>query len=171
VPLAVPGCGSGADDEADADAVGLLTAGYDPETGRLQLIEYDADENGTVDTRTYMDGSVLLRVEIDNDEDGRVDRWEYYDADRNLERIGISSLGDGVVDSWLFEGANGIPDRWETFTEGRMATLALDDNGDDRPDRRLSYDREGRLSTIASDPDETGAYTSTVEVPVPPSEG
>ena len=94
VLLAVPGCGGGAGDDADADAVGLLTAGYDPESGRLQLIEYDADENGTVDTRTYMDGSLLLRVEIDNDEDGRVDRWEYYDADRNLERVGISSLAD-----------------------------------------------------------------------------
>ena len=48
VLLAVPGCGGGAGDDADADAVGLLTAGYDPESGRLQLIEYDADENGTV---------------------------------------------------------------------------------------------------------------------------
>lgn len=49
---------------------------YDPSTGRLQRLRLDSDQNGTVDTVSYMDGTRLIRIEIDKDEDGRVERWE-----------------------------------------------------------------------------------------------
>ena len=196
--LALVGCG--APDEGAAP--GLLSAGYDPATGRLELIEYDADENGIVDTWTHMDGSRVLRVEIDADEDGRIERWEYYADDGSLEKVGYSSAGDGIVDSWMFSTAegrlarvelstsrdetidrwefyendlliraeqdttnDGVVDRWETFEASRLVTAAFDENGDGRPDRRLSYDLEGTLMTIESEPDETGAFTIATDVP------
>ena len=202
--VGLSGCGA----PDDGAVPSLLNAGYDPETGRLQLIEFDSDENGTVDTWTHMDGSRVLRIEIDADEDGRIERWEYYDDDASLEKVGYSSGSDGIVDSWMFADAegrvarvelstsrdetidrwefyendlltrveqdttgDGIVDRWETFEEARLATAAFDENGDGRPDRRLTYDTAGTLTTIESDPDESGAYRTITEVPQPPAEG
>ena len=43
----------------------LVEAVYDEETGRLSEITYDSDQNGTIDTWTYMDGTRVLRAEID----------------------------------------------------------------------------------------------------------
>ena len=66
---------------------------------------------------------------------------------------------------------DGIVDRWETFEKARLATAAFDENGDGRPDRRLTYDTAGTLTTIESDPDESGAYRTITEVPRPSAEG
>src|SRR4051812_29866207 len=67
---------------------------YDKQTGRLQLLKYDSNKNGTIDTVSYMDGSRVLRIEIDADEDGKVERWEYYGADQKIEKIGLSREND-----------------------------------------------------------------------------
>ena len=87
VVLCVGLSGCGAPD--DGAVPSLLNAGYDLETGRLQLIEFDSDENGTVDTWTRMDGSRVLQIEIDADEDGRIERWEYYDERRQPREGGL----------------------------------------------------------------------------------
>ena len=49
-------------------------------------ITYDSDQNGMIDTWTYMDGTAVLRVEVDQDKDGTVDRWEYFDEAQQLEK-------------------------------------------------------------------------------------
>ena len=51
---------------------------YDPKTGKLQLLKYDSNGNGAIDTWSYMDGARAVRIDIDSDEDGKIDRWEYY---------------------------------------------------------------------------------------------
>ena len=95
---------------------------YDKQTGRLQLLKYDSNSNGKVDTVSYMDGARILRIEIDKDEDGKVERWEYYDADRKLEKIGFSRAGDGKEDAWSFAGVDGSIVRIEMSTarDGRV---------------------------------------------------
>src|ERR1700722_7992697 len=72
---------------------------YDKQTGELQLLKYDSDGDGKVDTWSYMDGTRVLRIEIDKDEDGKIDRWEYYGADQKLEKIGTSRANDGKIET------------------------------------------------------------------------
>ena len=84
-----------------------IEAEYDRETGRLELITFDSNDNGTIDTWSYMDGNRVVRIEIDNDEDGTLDRWEYYLEDQTLEKVGFSRGNNGVVDAWAFEGEDG----------------------------------------------------------------
>ena len=58
-----------------------IEAEYDRETGRLELITFDSDDNGTVDTWSYMEGKKVLRIEIDREKTGpssiteRTRRW------------------------------------------------------------------------------------------------
>ena len=116
------------------------TRSYNEETGRLELLTYDSDDNGVMDVWTYMDGTQILRAEIDNDEDGVIERWEYYDESQQLEKIGFSRGGDGVPDAWAYEGPDGqiervevsslrdgTIDRWEYYDAGIM-TRSDEDN-------------------------------------------
>ncbi|MGH9328950.1 MAG: hypothetical protein ACRD09_00780 [Vicinamibacterales bacterium] len=152
-------------------------ATYDPKTGRLQLLTYDADKNGRIDTWTYMDGTKVLRSEIDRDEDGKIDRWEFHREDGTLEKVGFSRANEGKVDAWAYSGADGAlarveedtnadgkPDKWETYTGGRKASVAFDENADGRADRRLTYGPGGALLSIESEPDAGGKFTKKVVV-------
>ena len=80
---------------------------YDKTTGRLQLLKYDSDGDGKIDTVSYMDGARVLRIEIDKDEDGKIDRWEYYGAGSKLEKVGFSRANDGKEDAWSYAGPDG----------------------------------------------------------------
>lgn len=71
-----------------------IDAEYDMETGRLELITFDSDDNGTVDTWSYIDGNTVLRIGIDQNEDSVVERWNYYVGDRILETVGSSRGGE-----------------------------------------------------------------------------
>jgi hypothetical protein len=89
---------------------------YDKASGRLQLLKYDADGDGRVETFGYMDGSRVVRIEVDRNGDGTIDRWEYYGAQRRLERVGFSRAGDGREDAWSFPDAGGAIERIELST-------------------------------------------------------
>lgn len=145
-----------------------VDAEYDVETGRLELITFDSDDNGTIDTWSYMEGNTVLHTEIDQDEDGTVDRWEYYREDRTLEKVGFSRSGGGVVDAWAFEGddgevarievstlADGTVDRWEFYEAGMLARVEEDVDLDGRPDKWETRE-EGRVATAAFDEDGDG---------------
>ena len=131
--------------------------------GRLQLLKYDANGNGTFDTFSYMDGARVVRIEIDQDEDGRIDRWEYYDANQRLEKIGMSRANDGTADAWAYYDAQGSLSRIDVSTrrDGRvtriehyvkdvMVSADEDTDGDGRPDKWERYDG-GRLASVAFD--------------------
>jgi hypothetical protein len=47
---------------------------YDPKTGVLQLLKYDTDGDGRIDTWHYMNGARVIRIEIDRDAEGLGDR-------------------------------------------------------------------------------------------------
>ena len=52
---------------------------------------------------------------------------------------------------------------WETYEGGALKTAAYDENGDGKPDRRLTYN-DGQLALIESEPDASGKYTKRVVV-------
>jgi hypothetical protein len=145
---------------------------YDPVTGRLKELTYDADRDGRIDTWTAMDGTRPLSSRIDRDGDGRIDRWEYYGAGGELLKIGFSRQNNGQVDAWAFAGADGkvqtiemsstgdegAIDRREFYdtarkdTQGGAALLGaeLDTDDDGRIDRWESY-QNGALRTVSFD--------------------
>jgi hypothetical protein len=141
IALIVPGCGRGR-----TSAQKLMTPEYDPKTGKLQLLKYDSDGDGKVDTVSYMDGARIVKIEIDKDEDGKIDRWEYYGPDQTIEKIGFSRAGDGKEDAWSFADAAGAVVRIEISTRG------------DGKVTRVEHFRQNTLVTAEEDTDEDGAF-------------
>src|SRR5438128_4698620 len=129
--------GTGACGGAGAEARKRIEPVYNRDTGRLQLLKYDSDGDGKIDTWSYMDAARVLRIEIDKDEDGKIDRWEYYGADQKLEKVGFSRANDGKEDAWSYAGADdsieridistrrdGRIDRTEYYKEGTLVRTA-----------------------------------------------
>jgi len=155
--LSAVACGPSADEKKRIEPV------YDKDTGRLQLLKYDSDANGRVDTYSYMDGARVLRIEIDKDEDGTIDRWEYYGPDQKIEKIGLSRANDGTVDAWAYQGPDGsiarievstrrdgTASRVEYFSKDVMVRAEEDTDGDGRIDKWETYDG-ARLASVAFD--------------------
>ena len=177
---------------------------YDPATGKLKELTYDANRDGRIDTWTSMDGTRLLLSRVDRNEDGKIDRWEYFGDTGALVKVGFSRKDDGHVDAWAFSGSDGQVeriefsatgsetsidrreyyrashsdagqpalvraevdadndgriDRWETYEDGAIRTIAFDQNADGEPDRRLTYARAA-LVLIESDPDGAGGFAT-----------
>jgi hypothetical protein len=151
-------------------------ASYDSASGKLAELTFDANKNGRIDTWTEMDGTRPVRSRIDSNEDGKVDKWEYYDQAGKLLKVGLSRQGGDKPDAWAFAGADGQVermevsstadeariDRWERYEKGVLTTVEFDENGDGRPDRRLTY-RGEELASIETEPDASGKYTRKVE--------
>ena len=136
---------------------------YDKHTGKLQLLKYDSNGNGKVDTWSYMDGARVVRIEIDQDEDGTIESWEYYGADQKLEKVGMSRANDGKEDAWSYIGPDGSIDRIDVSTkrDGKitrvehyvksvLVSAEEDGDGDSRPDKWEAYDG-GRLTSVSFD--------------------
>src|SRR5687768_8305206 len=85
----VVGCGAPEGEQGRIEPV------YDAASGRLQLLKFDANRDGTIDTWSYMDAGRIIRIELDADQNQVIDRWEYYGPDQAIEKVGSSSLNDG----------------------------------------------------------------------------
>jgi hypothetical protein len=125
---------------------------YNPETGRLQRLAFDANRNGRNDSVSVMDGSRIRRIELDLDENGQVERWDFYGSDGKIEKVGFASRNDAVMDSQAFYAAdgtlqrieistrrNGRFDRLEVYQAGVLVRSEEDQNGDGRPDKWETY--------------------------------
>lgn len=136
---------------------------YDPKTGKLQLLKYDSNGNGAIDTWSYMDGARAVRIDIDSDEDGKIDRWEYYGPNQQIEKIGFSRAKDGKEDAWSFPGAAGSIERVEIstrrdgkitrvehFQADRVVAAEEDSDEDGRIDKWETYEGD-RLASVAFD--------------------
>jgi hypothetical protein len=136
---------------------------YNKKTGRLELLRYDSNGDGTFDTFSYMDGARILRIEIDQDGDGKIDRWEYYGANQQIEKVGFSRSHDGVEDAWsFFNPAGGLDhidistkrnrqvDRVEHYDKGALVRAEEDGDSDGRFDKWETYEGE-RLTSVAFD--------------------
>ena len=143
--------------EAHPDA--RVQATYD-DTGKLRLLTYDSTGNAKPDTWTYMDGARVLRVEIDKNEDGVVDVVSTTTPGRRSRRSRVRTRPDGkVTRTEFYDGGvlaraeedvdgNGAVDRWETYAEGLVRSVAFDLEGAGRPTRRLVYGSDGQLVQI-----------------------
>ncbi len=156
--LTVPAC-----NRRPPDASTKIEPVYDQATGRLQLLKYDSDGDGKIDTWSYMDGARVVRIEIDKDEDGKIDRWEYYGPDAKLEKVGLSRANNGKVDSWVYANADGSVQRIEVstkgdgkvnrveyFEKGAMVRAEEDTDGDGKIDKWETFDGP-RLASVAFD--------------------
>lgn len=127
-------------------------ADYDPATGRLREIVFDANKNGKNDAVSHMDGTRILRIDLDFDENGKVERWDFYGTDGKLEKVGLASRNDGVMDSQAFYSPAGALERIEISTkrDGRFDRTEFyksnvlvrsqdDSNRDGRPDKWDDY--------------------------------
>ena len=136
---------------------------YDQNTGKLQLLKYDANGNGTTDTWSYMDGAHVVRIEVDSDEDGKINRWEYYGPDEQLEKIGFSRQGDGKEDAWKFPSPGGASDRigistrrdgtitrTEQYQGDRLVSAEEDVDEDGKIDKWETYEGD-HLASVAFD--------------------
>jgi len=150
-----------------ADAAGVQ-ASYSKTTGKLELVTYDTNRDGTADAWAHMEGTRLVRMDIDRDYDGTLDRWEYYAANGDMERVGFSRAGDGKPDAWAYEDASGhiaridvstrrdgSVNRREFYVDGVQDRADEDTDGDGRPDKWESY-RAGALVSVTLDTDGDG---------------
>jgi hypothetical protein len=152
-------------------------AAYDPETGRLRSLTFDANKNGTIESTSYMDGTRIIRIELDLDENGKIDRWDFYKPDRTLEKVGFSRLNDGVMDAQAFYEPEGVLarmeisarrdgrfDRTEFYEAGALVRSEEDANHDGRPDKWETYHampqtspNEPAYAITSSEFDDTGS--------------
>ncbi len=155
-------------DRSVEEAKKRISPEYDKTTGKLQLLKYDSNGNGKVDTWSYMDGARVLRIEIDKNEDGLIDRWEYYGADQKIERVGSSRANDGKEDAWSYTGPDGSIGRIEVSTRrdgkvtriehyehDKLVTAEEDSDEDGKIDKWETYDRD-HLASIAFDTQHRG---------------
>jgi hypothetical protein len=127
-------------------------AEYDEASGRLRLLSHDADGDGRLDTFMHMDGTRLIRIEHDPDGDGVINRWDFFTEGRTVERVGLSTANDGIMDWQAFyapDGSlthlaistkrNGSFDRVEVYQNGVLVRTEEDTDGDGRPDKWDTY--------------------------------
>jgi hypothetical protein len=185
---------------ADPDAAKRIQPVYDQQTGKLKLLKYDSNGDGTVDTWSHMDGARIVRIEIDKDGNDKIDRWEYYGADQKLEKVGLSRSNDGKEDAWSYAGpdgtvarvevstrrdgkvtriehyehdqlataeedgnADGLMDKWESYVDGRLASLAFDTAHRGKADRRLVYGVDG-TARLELDSNGSGHFVAVNDV-------
>lgn len=164
---------------------------YDDFSGRLIQLTADQNGDGQTDQWTYLDGPRPLRGEADTDGDRRIDRWEYFDIASALTRVGTSSRGDGVEDTWTDptpskDGESMVAtsrrrdrvfDHREFFRGAALVRIEDDTNSDGRIDKWERYEgsvlREAAFDTSFSHGradrralyDETGRFSRLEEDP------
>jgi EF hand len=150
-------------DRTSSEARKRIVPEYDKATGKLQLLKYDSNGDGKIDTWSYMDGPRVVRIEIDRDGDGTVDRWEYYTPDQKLEKVGFSRANDGKEDAWSYAGPDGSVvridvstkrdgkvTRIERYEQNHLVAAEEDTDGDGSIDKWETYDG-ARLASVAFD--------------------
>jgi hypothetical protein len=139
---------------------------YTHDSRTLVRLDTDYNGDGRIDARTYMRDGQPIRVEADGNRDGVVDRWEYYGASGVLLRIGASTRGDGLEDTWVAADGDrrlvevstrrdGVIDRRETYRGDTLVSTASDTNGDGHPDLWQELE-QGRVARVLID--ESGAH-------------
>ncbi|MFB3855630.1 MAG: hypothetical protein ACE148_17660 [Vicinamibacterales bacterium] len=124
---------------------------YSRTDGKLELLTYDSNSNGRIDTWAWMDAALVVRIEIDRDEDGRIERWEYYTPEQALERVGWSRADDGRVDAWAYPDAEGTVARVELAARPAGASSSAEP-GPSRPPAGPSDARSSFAAPTVIDP-------------------
>jgi hypothetical protein len=169
----------------DSNANGRIDTWTEMDGARALRSRIDRNEDGKIDRWEYYDDSGrLIKVGFSRRDDGKLDAWAYSGDDGKVNRIDISSTGDdqkierreyyepspaGPGDQNALARAeedtnrDGKVDKWETYENGAIKTVAFDENGDGLADRRLTYAQSALLS-IESQPDARGRFASRIAV-------
>jgi hypothetical protein len=139
---------------------------------RVLRIEIDRDEDGKVDRWEYYDANQKLeKVGFSHLGDGVEDAWSFADSEGKVVRVEISTKRDGrvsrvehyagdlQVSAEEDTDADGQFDKWETYDQGRLASVAFDSVHRGKPDRRLRYEADGGIK-IEIDPSGSGEWKS-----------
>ena len=114
-------------------------------------IEIDKDEDGKIDRWEYYGSSQKIeKVGFSRANDGKQDAWAYQDSAGAVEKIEVSTHHDGTVN------------RVEYYAKGVLARAEEDGDGDGRPDKWETYEN-GALSTVAFDTTHTGVADTTID--------
>lgn len=161
----------------DRNGNGVIDTWTDMDGAKPLRSRIDTNEDGRMDRWEYYDeAGTLLKVGFSRKEDGKPDAWAYSGPDGKVERVDVSSTADEqVIDRREFytagqlarveedTNADGRINVWETYEGAVLKSTTFDEDGDGRPDRRLTY-VDGALSLIESDPDKSGTFRKRVEV-------
>jgi hypothetical protein len=168
----------------DANRNGKIDTWTEMDGNRPVRSRLDRDEDGRIDRWEYYDaGGKLAKVGFSRRADGKPDAWAYPNPQGRIVRIEVSSSGDEArIDRWeeydpqgaagpdgsgpLVQVAqdtngDGKRDKWEKYANGRVLTAEFDEDGDERPDRRLTYD-DAELVSVETAPDGRGGYAKRV---------
>jgi hypothetical protein len=162
----------------DADKDGIIDTWTYMDGTKVLRSEIDKNEDGKIDRWEYYgDDGKVNKVAVSRADNGKPDMWLYPGPDGQIARAELALRPDGQVSRWEWydhgvivraeedDNGDGKPDKWETYQNGAVVTAAFDENADGRPDRRLTYGPGGRLLSIETEPDASGAFTKKVEVP------
>jgi hypothetical protein len=168
----------------DSNKNGRIDTWTDMDGGRPVRARLDRDEDGRLDRWEYYDAAGRLnKVGFSRQANGKPDAWAYPNSNGKIVRVDVSTTGDeNKIDRWEVYDAQGPPgpdgigpllqvvqdtnrdgkrDKWERYQNGQVVTAEFDENGDERPDRRLTY-RDAELISIESEPDGRGGYAKKV---------
>ena len=151
--IALIGCS-----RAAATTVDRPAAEYDSTTGRLRRLTFDANKNGRNDAVSVMDGARIERIEIDTDENGTVDYWEFYDGGGVLVRVEEDTNSDGRVDKWETYRSLANPSAGDPSSI--VSSVAFDDEHRGAPTRILVFADDGAVERVEIDPDGDGVFTA-----------
>jgi len=169
----------------DANKNGRIDTWTEMDGSRPVRSRIDTNEDGKVDRWEYYDqAGHLTKVGFSRKGGDKPDAWAFSTPEGRVDRIEASSAADEAhVDRWEFYDAtapagpdgtgpllrveedtnhDGRRDKWERYENGTVKTAEFDENGDGKPDRRLTY-RGAELMLIETAPDASGAYTRKVE--------
>lgn len=171
--------------EYDANGNGRVDTWTEMDGSRALRSRVDINEDGKIDRwEEYDEKGGLARVGFSRANNGKPDAWVYSGTDGKVRRIEISSTGDpSRIDRWEYYDAtqsgpdghgalvraeedtnhDGKPDKWETYERGILKSVAFDEDGNGRPDRRLIYSSNARV-VVESGLDASGQVGEHAEV-------
>jgi hypothetical protein len=171
----------------DRNHNGVIDTWTDMDGARPVMSRIDLNEDGKIDRWEYYDsGGKLLKVGFSRKDDGKPDAWAFAGPDGKISRVEISSSGDEKkINRWEHYDASqagpkgeptgalvsaeedtdgdGLPDKWETYANGVITSVAFDEQHTGHPTRRLTY-TDGALVLIESNPDGTGAFRTRTPI-------
>jgi hypothetical protein len=141
----------------DSNADGHVDIWSFMEGTRVVRVEIDRNEDGRIERWEHYGGpeNKLLKVGFSRMNDGVEDAWTFANPDGSVARIEISTRRNGRVTRTEFyernvmvraeedTDADGKLDKWETFDNGRLASVAVDTTRRGIPNRRVIHMPDG----------------------------
>ena len=139
--------------ERDTDKDGKIDQiGHFDSTGKLVKLDLDSNKDGVMDRFQYYRDGEIVRIEGDKNADGKIDSWDHFEAGKRV-RSEQASFETGKVNQittfdaqerpWMMQKdteGKGLFDTVYNFTEGVLASITKDSDGDGKPDIWEEYD-------------------------------